>query len=50
MLIRAGDDVGNVSRRLGHTNPSATLGIYTHEVDETRTLTETRERLDDIFD
>ncbi|MBA3400758.1 MAG: tyrosine-type recombinase/integrase [Actinobacteria bacterium] len=46
MRIRAGDDVANVSRRLGHANPSITLGIHTHEINETRTLAETRERLD----
>ncbi len=49
MLIRAGDDVANVSRRLGHANPSITLSIYTHEINETRTLAETRERLDVLF-
>jgi len=49
MLVRAGHDVANVSRRLGHANPSITLGIYTHEVNEARTLQETRERLDTIF-
>lgn len=48
-LVRAGDDVANVSRRLDHANPGITLSIYTHEVNETRTLQETRERLDTIF-
>ena len=50
MLVRAGDDVANVSRRLGHANASITLGIYTHEINGTRTLAETRERLDTIFE
>jgi hypothetical protein len=45
-VARAGDDVANVSRRLRHANPSNTLSIYTHEVNETRTLAETKERLD----
>jgi len=47
MLVRT--DVANVSRRLGHTNPSIPLGIYTHEVNGTRTLQQTRERLGKIF-
>lgn len=29
-LIAAGLDVGSVSRRLGHSNPSTTLRVYTH--------------------
>jgi integrase len=29
-LIAAGLDAGAVSRRLGHSNPSTTLRIYTH--------------------
>jgi hypothetical protein len=49
MLIRAGDDVANVSRRLGHANPSITLSIYTNEINETKTLDETRDRLDTLF-
>jgi integrase len=30
-LIAAGLDVGAVSRRLGHANPSTTLRVYTHQ-------------------
>jgi integrase len=48
-LVRAGDDVANVARRLGHSSPSTTLGIYTHEVNEQRTLAETKQRLDTVF-
>jgi integrase len=43
MLIRAGDDIGNVSRRLGHASPSITLSIYAHEINEAATLQETRQ-------
>ena len=47
--IRAGDDIANVSRRLGHANPSITLSTYTHETNEQQTLAETRQLLDAII-
>ena len=32
MLIRAGEDIVTVSRRLGHGSPTITLGVYAHVV------------------
>jgi integrase len=34
-LITAGLDVVTVSRRIGHSNPTTTLGVYSHLFDVT---------------
>lgn len=36
--ISAGEDIGSVSRHLGHANPGVTLGIYTHFMPKKRRL------------
>ena len=36
--ISAGEDIGSVSKHLGHANPGVTLGIYTHFMPKRRRL------------
>jgi integrase len=37
-MIAAGEDIGSVSRHLGHANPGVTLSIYTHFLPKKRRL------------
>jgi integrase len=34
----AGEDIGSVSKHLGHANPGVTLGIYAHFMPKKRRL------------
>lgn len=43
--IAAGLDVVTVQRRAGHTRPSITLDLYSHEFAEAQRSAETREKL-----
>jgi integrase len=44
-MIRQGVDVVTVQRQAGHSKPSITLDIYSHEFAEAERTAETREKL-----
>ena len=49
LMVATGNDVGFVSRQLGHASTSTTLDVYTHLFDQERHGRDTVGRLEELF-
>jgi integrase len=48
-LVRQGLDIVRVAAQMGHSRPSVTLDIYSHEIEETQHADDVSEKLTAAF-